>query len=72
MHVAVSSLRNSLNQGLQSIAGGGYILCKNGVYHLDPAAPLTIDSDQFLALYQRGKRSGGAESIICYKQAYQL
>jgi DNA-binding SARP family transcriptional activator len=72
VHVAVSALRNSLNQGLSSIAGGGYILCKNGVYQLNPAVSLSSDVEQFLALYQRGRQSGGAEAIASYEQACQL
>ncbi|MHB8595722.1 MAG: AfsR/SARP family transcriptional regulator [Ktedonobacteraceae bacterium] len=72
VHVAVSALRNSLNQGLHSMVGGGYILYKNGVYQLNPAVSLTTDIEQFLALYQRGRQSGGTEAITCYEQACQL
>ncbi len=72
VHVAVSALRNSLNQGLRYAQGSGYILCKNGVYQLNPAVPLTTDIEQFLALYRRGRQSGGMEAITCYEQACQL
>jgi DNA-binding SARP family transcriptional activator len=72
VHVAVSALRNSLNQGLRSIVGGGYILCKNGVYQLSPAVSLTTDIEQFLAMYQHGRQSSGAEAITWYERACQL
>ena len=72
VHVAVSALRNSLSHGLRGTGGGGYILCKNGVYQLNPAVSLTTDIEQFLVLYQRGRQSGGSEAITCYEQACEL
>lgn len=72
VHVAVSSLRNSLNQGLGCVPGSGYILCKNGIYQLNPAVSLTSDFEQFLALYQRGRQSEGEKMIAHYTQACQL
>ncbi len=49
-------------------AGGGYILCKNGVYQLNPAVLYTTDVDEFLQLYQAGRQS----DIVSYERACQL
>ncbi len=54
LQVAISALRRSLNNGYTSDAGGGYILCKNGVYQLNPEVTLRSDIDEFQALYQAG------------------
>src|SRR5437588_3372983 len=52
LQVAISALRRSLNNGYTSDAGGGYILCKNGVYQLNPAVPIRSDIDELQAFYQ--------------------
>lgn len=72
VHVAVSALRNTLNQELRCLPGGSYILYKNGVYRLNPAVHFTSDVKQFLALYQLGQQSSGKEKMACYEQACQL
>jgi len=72
VQVATSALRRSLNHGYAPDPGGGYILCKNGVYELNPAVSLRSDVDEFLLLYQTGRQSGGDEAAILYERACQL
>ncbi len=57
VHVAVSTLRHALNQGLRCPPMSSYILCKNSVYQINPAVKITSDVDQFLVLYQLGRQS---------------
>lgn len=72
VHVAVSALRNTLNQELRCIPSSNSILYKNGVYRFNPVIHFTSDVDQFLALYQLGRQSSGKEMIARYEQACQL
>lgn len=69
VQVAVSALRRSLNNGYPCDPGGGYILCKNGVYQLNPATSINTDVDKFLLFYQAGRQSGGDEAIAHYERA---
>ena len=69
VQVAVSALRRSLNSGYPCDPGGGYILCKNGVYQLSPATTINTDVDKFLLYYQAGRQSGGDEAITHYERA---
>lgn len=72
VHIAVSALRNTLNQKLCCPPGSRSILYKNGVYRLNPAIYITSDVEQFLTLYQQGRQSSGEVMIAHYEQACQL
>ena len=73
LQVAISALRRSLNNGYVTDTGGGYILCKNGVYQLNPAVPLRIDVNEFLAFYQAGRQQKNmSEAVAHYEAACQL
>jgi DNA-binding SARP family transcriptional activator len=72
LQVAVSALRRSLNHGYVKDAGGGYILCKNRVYELNPLVPLQTDVDEFLEYYQAGRQSSGSTMAVYYERACDL
>ncbi len=72
LQVAVSALRRSLNDGYVKDSGGGYILCKNRVYELNPLVPLRTDVDEFLEYYQAGRQSSGNVMAAYYKRACDL
>lgn len=72
LQVAVSALRCSLNRGYVNDAGGGYILCRNRVYQLNPLIPLQIDVDEFLELYHAGQQSSGSRMAVYYERACDL
>lgn len=72
LQVAISALRRSLNSGYTNDPGGGYILCKHGVYQLNPAVPLRSDVDEFLACYQTGQQSRGCAVVEQYEAACRL
>ena len=57
LRVAVSALRCSLNRDFISEPGGGYILCKDHGYQLNPSVTIQSDVDEFLAFYQAGQKS---------------
>jgi DNA-binding SARP family transcriptional activator len=69
LQVAISALRRSLNNGYVSDAGGGYILCNNGVYQLNPAVPIRTDVDEFLAFYRAGKQQPGIGAAVAHYEA---
>ena len=52
-------------------AKGGYILCKNHTYALDPTISLHIDVDEFLKCYQQGQRDN-EKLVDSYEAAYRL
>jgi len=71
--VATSALRRTLNNGFADQPGGGYVLCKNEVYQLNPAVKLSLDTDEFLALYQAGSEADTPEAMATnYEAACQL
>lgn len=72
LQVAVSALRRSLNSGFDCDPGGGYILCKNRVYQLNPLISLRTDVDEFLAFYQLGQQSGSDRAALQFEKACQL
>jgi DNA-binding SARP family transcriptional activator len=72
LQVAVSALRRSLNSGFDCDPGGGYILCKNRVYQLNPSISLRTDVDDFLAFYQLGHQSSSGSMAIQFEKACQL
>ncbi len=69
VQVAISALRRSLNNGYASDTGGGYILCKNGVYRLNPAVPTRTDVDEFLAFYQAGRQQKSISAAVVHYEA---
>ena len=72
LQVASSALRSSLNQGYDCDPGGGYILCKNQIYQINPSVTLQTDVDVFVRLYQEGQRADCSHAIACYEEACQL
>lgn len=71
LHLAISALRRSLNQGCTCNTGCGYIVCKNQVYHLNPIAEIQTDLDEFLQFYKAGRQSN-EEKIALYERACSL
>ena len=72
LQVAVSALRCSLNHGYISDSGGGYILCKNRAYQLNPLVPLRTDVEEFLESYHVGQQSNGSAMAAHYESACKL
>jgi DNA-binding SARP family transcriptional activator len=72
LQVAVSALRRALNSGFDCDPGGGYILCKNRVYQLNPLISLRTDVEEFLAFYLAGQQSSGERAAIQFEKACQL
>ncbi|GAC1384219.1 MAG: hypothetical protein NVS4B9_27530 [Ktedonobacteraceae bacterium] len=71
LRVAISALRCSLNKDCVNEAGGGYILCKDQSYQLNPSVVLRSDIDEFLALYQAGQQAG-SNATEYYEKACRL
>ena len=71
LHLAISALRRSLNEGCAGNPGSGYILCKQGAYRLNPAVTMRTDVDEFLQCYQAGKRES-RETTMLYERACHL
>jgi DNA-binding SARP family transcriptional activator len=72
LRVAVSALRCSLNRNSVSEPGGGYILCKDHVYQLNPLVVIQSDVDEFLALYEAGCQSTGNAAAMLYEKACRI
>jgi DNA-binding SARP family transcriptional activator len=71
LHIAMSALRRSLNQGYPCQAGAGYIICKNFVYFFNPDVTISTDVAEFVRGFQAGKQMP-QESIFMYEHACQL
>lgn len=69
LQVAMSALRRALNHGYISDPGGGYILCKNGLYQLNPAVPIRTDVDDFLACYHSGRQLSSISAAVPHYEA---
>lgn len=69
LQVAISALRRSLNAGYISDTGGGYVLCKNGVYQLNPTVPIQTDVDEFLAFYHTGRQQNSISAAVPHYEA---
>ncbi len=69
LQIAVSALRRSLNSDYSSDPGGGYVLCKDQFYLLNPAAEIRTDVDEFLSLWQAAKQASGNEIPHLYARA---
>jgi DNA-binding SARP family transcriptional activator len=72
LHCAFSALRRTLNEGYVRGRGGGYVLCENGVYSLNPAISIDLDVDRFLSGIQAGERATGAAAIAHFEAACRL
>ncbi len=78
LHVAISSLRRSLNIDLTMkstvVHEHDIILHKNRVYSLNPAIAIRTDVDDFLRYYHMGQQENQNEQpkIAYYEQACQL
>jgi len=72
LHVAISALRCALNSGYKCPKGAGYLQCENGLYQLNPAVPIQIDAEEFVALYRSGQRTGGDAASDRYEAACKL
>jgi DNA-binding SARP family transcriptional activator len=72
LHCAFSALRRSLNEGYASGRGGGYVLCENGIYSLNPAVDVDVDVDRFLSCIQAGERATGEVAIAHFEAACRL
>jgi DNA-binding SARP family transcriptional activator len=70
LQVTVSILRRSLQT--EDDLRGGYILCKQGVYQLNPAVAWNSDVEEFLALYNAGRKTGGNTMASYYERACSL
>jgi DNA-binding SARP family transcriptional activator len=71
LHLAISALRRSLNDGSPCEQSCGYIVCKNRVYYLNPAATIRTDVDEFLQCYQAGQQRS-EERAAFYERACRL
>lgn len=72
LHCAFSALRRSLNEGYVCDRGGGYVLCENGVYSLNPAVTIDLDVDRFLSSFRAGERAAGEPAIAHFETACRL
>lgn len=71
LHNAICALRRSLNHGYNCKSGGGYILCKNRIYHLSPKVTIQTDVDEFLQCYRIGQQIT-EERTALYERACRL
>ena len=68
LHIAISALRRSLNEGIVCDNGCGYLLYKNRLYYLNQDVTIQTDIEEFMQYYQRGKERDG-ERISLYEHA---
>ena len=71
LHIAISALRRSLNEGITCAPGCGYIVCKNRVYHLNPAVAIRTDVEEFLQCYHAGRQVNEGR-VALYERACHL
>ncbi len=71
LYLAVSELRCSLNHGCICEPGHGYLMCKNRIYHFNPAVEIRTDVDEFLQCFKAGQRRNG-ERVAFYEKACHL
>jgi hypothetical protein len=70
LQVTVSILRRSLQP--EHELRGGYILCKQGVYQLNPSVAWHSDVEEFVALYNAGRKASGKAAASYYERACSL
>jgi DNA-binding SARP family transcriptional activator len=68
LHHAISALRRSLDGSPPSESNGGYIVCKNGIYALNPTVKIQTDVDEFLDCYRMGQQTS-EERVVWYERA---
>lgn len=71
LHHAISALRRSLDGSPPSEPNGGYIVCKNGIYALNPTVKIQTDVDKFLDCYHAGQQRS-EERVLWYERACRL
>lgn len=71
LHIAISSLRRSLDQGIPCGPGCSYVVCKQQVYSLNSEATILTDVEEFLQYYQAGKRASENRAAF-YERACSL
>jgi DNA-binding SARP family transcriptional activator len=71
LHIAISALRRSLNEGHISTPGCGYIVCKNRIYYLNPEAAIRTDVDEFLQCYRAERQTDEGRAAL-YERACRL
>jgi len=71
LHGAISALRHSLNYGYKCNPGGGYIICKNRTYLLNPSVTIRTDVEEFLQCYDSELRTQ-EEQVSRYEKACNL
>jgi DNA-binding SARP family transcriptional activator len=71
LHIAISALRRSLNDGFNCEPRCGYILCKNRVYQLNPKVVIQTDVDEFMHCYQAGQQLS-ERRVALYERACSL
>lgn len=71
LHIAMSSLRRSLQQGNLPVTGAASILCKNRTYSLNPEMNIHTDVEDFHQCYQAGCRSS-EERVASFERACRL
>jgi DNA-binding SARP family transcriptional activator len=72
LQIAVSALRHSLNSGYPCDPGGGYILCRNQFYQINPAVTIHTDVAEFLSSWKFGQQASASQAITLYERACQL
>lgn len=72
LQVAISALRRSLNAGYACDPGGGYILCRQHLYLLNPDVRLTTDVGEFLHCHEMGRHAQEDEMVRLYEHACHL
>jgi len=70
LHVTMSILRRSLHEGCDPQEK--YILHRHGVYQLNPSIPLRTDAEEFLHLYNMGRKERGEAAVYYYEKACPL
>jgi DNA-binding SARP family transcriptional activator len=72
LQIAVSAVRCSLESDYPCASGGGYILCRDQTYRLNPAIAIQTDVDEFLALWKAGRQNKEKEAFVAYEKACNL
>lgn len=72
LHCAISSLRHALNGDGAARKEVSYLICEGGTYALNLALPIRVDSDDFVAHYEAGRRARGYEAVVEYEAACRL
>ncbi len=71
LHIAISVLRRSLDDGSPCGHNCSYIVCKNRVYSLNPTVTVRTDVDEFLYCYHAGQQMDEDRNVL-YERACHL